>query len=111
MEHIGQLGRESGLTRALQTRDENHSRLPFDVDIHRLRAHQLGQFLMHYLNHQLTGLDALDDIATQRLGLHLVGKFLGYRITHIGIKQGLTHLLDGLRHINIGNRALAAKGM
>ena len=66
---------------------------------------------MHNLHHQLAGLDALDNIAAHGLGLHLVGELLGDGIAHIGVQQGLAHLLDGLRHIDIGYRPLAAKGV
>ena len=110
-QHIGQLGAESGLTRTLQAGDKHHRGLPLDVDIHRLRAHQLGQLLVHNLHHQLARFDALYHIATHSLRFHLVGKLLGDGITHIGVQQGLAHLLDGLRHIDIGNRPLASKGM
>ena len=89
----------------------NHGGLSLHIDVDRFRPHQFHQLLMHNLHHQLAGLDALYHVAAHGLGLHLVGEFLGYRITHIGVEQGLAHLLDGLRHIDIGNRPFATKGV
>ena len=108
---VGQLGAEGGLTRTLQTGNKHHRGLPLDIDVHSRRTHEFGKLLVHNLHHQLAGLNALDDVATHGLGLHLVGEFFGYRIAHISVQQGLAHLLDSLRHIDIGYRPLATKGM
>ena len=103
LEVVGEFSAEGGLTGTLQTSDEDDGGLALDVDFDGFAAHELCQLLVDNLHHQLARLDALDDVAAQGLGLHLVGELLGDGIAHVGVEKGLADLLDGLRHVDIGD--------
>ena len=73
---VGQFGAKGGLTRALQTGDEDDGRVAFDVDVYGLGTHELGELLMHDFDHQLSGFDALDDVASHNLATLGCGRIL-----------------------------------
>ena len=89
----------------MQTRHQNHCRTAFQLQFGRIASHQAGQFIMHYLYHQLAGLHSRQHILSQRFLFHRIGEVLCNLIIHIGVKQGATHILQGLRHIDFGDLA------
>ncbi len=104
---VGQLGRKSGFTRALQPGYENYRRRTFNVNVHLLAAHKLRQFVVYNFHHQLTGLYSRQHILSQCLFLHLIGKLLGNFITDVRLYQGFPNLFYRFGHINFRNPALS----
>ena len=109
LEFLGKLARECRLTRALQTRHQDDRRVAREVDLSSVAAHERGELVVDNLDHQLLRLDGVDDVLTQGLLLDGVGKLLCHLVVHIGIKQGATHVLEGLGHVNLGDFTLAFK--
>ena len=106
-EHRGQLAREGGLTRTLQTRDQDHGRRALQPDVRGRAAHQLSQLVAHDLGHHLPRFDGFEHVLAQRLLFHLVGEALGDLIVDIGVDQRAANLFECLRDVDFGDAALA----
>ncbi len=106
LQHIGQLATERGLTRTLQTRHQHNGRTAFKFQFNSLSTHQFCQFVVDYLDHQLTGLDSRQHVHAQRLLLDSIRKLLGHLVVDIGIQQCLTHILQGFGNVNLGDFSL-----
>ena len=64
------------------------------------------QFVVDYLHHQLTGLDCIDNILTQRFLFHCIGERFRHTVVHVGIKQGTPNIFQGFGNIYFGYSAL-----
>ena len=93
------------LTRTLQTCHQDDGGIGLQVQINGLAAHQLCQFVVNDLDHQLTRLDGCKHVHAQSLLLHLVGEVLGNLIVYVGIEQRTTHVLESLCNIDFGDLA------
>ena len=93
LQHIGQLTGERSLTRTLQTRHQDDCRTTFQIQFSSGTTHQLSQFVVYDLNHQLARLNRSQHILSQGFFFYLVGKCLGNLIIDIGIQQGTTYIL------------------
>ena len=105
-QHVSQFTREGGLTRTLQTRHQHDGRTTFELQFYGLATHQFSQLIVNNLHHQLTGLDSGEYIHAQGLLLDGIGKLLGDLVVDVGIQQGLTNVLQGLRNVNLGDFSL-----
>ncbi len=103
---LGQLAREGGLAGSVQTRHQDYGRLALDVERSCVPSHQLGKLVVHYLHHQLLGLQCVDYVLAQGFLLHLVGEGLGYFEVDVGLDQRAAHVLHGLRNVYLGDAAL-----
>ena len=108
-EIVGKLGGEGGFTRTLQTGNEDDGGAAFGVDFDGLGTHQLGEFLVHNLNHQLSGLDALNHVAADCFGFDFVGEFFCYGIADIGVEQGTAHCFHRFGNVDIGNATFSSQ--
>ena len=106
LQHVGQLASEGRLTRTLKTGHQDDSRTALELQLYSLAAHQFRQFVVHYLHHQLTGLDGCEHIHTHCLLLHGVREVLGYLIVHVGIEQCPTHVLQSFGNIDLSDFSL-----
>ena len=105
LEHTSQLTGKGCLTRTLQTRHQDNGRTTFQLEFGSFATHQLGQFVVYDLHHQLTWLHSCQYILAQRLFLHRISKVLGNLIVYVGIKQSLTYILQRFRYIDFGDLA------
>ena len=103
LQQVGQLAGEGGLTRTLQARHEDDGRTPFELQLYSLAAHELGQFVVHNLHHQLTGLHGGKHVHAHSLLLHGVSKCLGNLIVDVGIEQCAAHVFQRLGNINLSD--------
>ena len=103
LEVQGQLTGERGFTGAVETGHQHHARIALDIDILSGGAHEFGQFVVHDLDHHLLRLHGREYIGADGLVLHAVGEVLGYLITDVGVQQGFADVLDGFRHIDLGD--------
>ena len=99
----GQLAGEGGLTGTVQTGDQDHARIALHIDILRLRAHEIRQLVVHDLDHHLLRLHGREDVRADGLVLHAVAEVLGHLVADVRIQQRLADVLDGLRHIDLGD--------
>ena len=103
LEHIGKLAAECSFTRTLKTAHEDDGRMTFELQWSLFSTHEFCKFIMNQLHHQLTRLHCCQHIHTERLFLHLVGKFLCHFIVDIGIEECTAHILHSLSYIDFGN--------
>ena len=106
LQHVGKLTTESGLTRTLQTRHQDDGRTAFQLQFCGLTTHQLRQFIMHDLHHQLARLHGCEHIHTHRLLLDRIGKVLGNLIVDVGIQQGTPYVFQRFSNVNLGDFSL-----
>ena len=106
LQHVGQLTAERRLTRTLQTRHQDDGWPTLQFQFHGLAAHQLGQLVVHYLHHQLTGFHGCQHVHTHCLLLHGVRKCLGHLVVHVRIQQRLAHIFQRLGNVNLGDFSL-----
>ena len=109
LEQVGELTTESGLTRTLQTRHQDDgrcTRTALDLQFGSLAAHQVCQFVVNDLHHQLTRLHSSEHIHTHRLLLHRIRELLSHLKVHVGIKQCTTHVLQRLSNVDLRNLSL-----
>ena len=99
----GQLAGERGLTGTVQTRDQHDAGIPLHVDILRLRAHELRELVVHDLDHHLLRLHRRQHVRADGLVLHAVAEVLRHLVAHVRVQQRLADVLDGLRHIDLGD--------
>lgn len=102
-----ELAREGGLTRALQTRDQDHGRVALQPDVCGRAAHQFGQLVAYDLGHHLPGLHRLEHVLPQRLLLHLVGERFCDLVVDVGVDQRTADLLERFRYVDLGDAPLA----
>ena len=107
LDERSQLARESGFTRTLKTRDQNHGGIALQPDVRRRAAHQQGQLVAYDLGHHLSGLHRLQYVLSQRLLLHFVGERLGYLVVDVGVDQRTANLLEGFGDVDLRDAALA----
>ena len=96
---LGELARECGLSRALESRHQDHSRVAVGVERGFIAAHQRREFVMNDLDHQLLWLEGIDHVLSQRFLLHCVGECLGHLVVDIGVKQRAAHILEGFGNV------------
>ena len=72
-------------------------------------AEQLDQFVMDDLDDQLPGRDRCQHLLTDGLGLHALDELARDTEMDVGCEQGGPHLLQGLRHVVLGEPADAAQ--
>ncbi len=101
----GQFAGEGGLTGTVQTGHEHHGGIPLDVDVLRLGAHEIREFVVHDLHHHLLRLHGREHIGADGLVLHPVAEILRHLVTDIGIQEGLADVLDGFRDVDFGDLA------
>ena len=99
----GQLAGERRLTGTVQTRDQHDAGIPFHVDILRLRAHEVRELVVHDLDHHLLRLHRRQYVRADGLVLHAVAEVLRHLVAHVRVQQRLADVLDGLRHIDLGD--------
>ena len=107
LEHIGELAAERGLTRALKTRHQDDRRLALQLELGSLTTHELGQFIVHNLHHQLSRLDGGEYVHTQRFLLDRIGERFGYLIVDISVEQRAANVLQRLGYVYFCDFALA----
>ena len=105
LEHIGQLTAERGLTRTLQSGHQDNGRFSRQMQLGGFTTHQLGQFIVHDLNHELPRLHSRQHVHTQCLCLHRVGEVLGHFIVDVGVQKSAANILEGFRHVDLGDLA------
>ena len=99
----GQFAGESGFTGTVETGDQHDGGIPLEVDVLRLRAHESSQLVVHDLDHHLLGLHGGEYARADGLVLHLVAEVLGYLVAYVGVQEGFADVLDGFRHVNLGD--------
>ncbi len=102
-----QFAAEGGLTGTVEARYEHDAGVALDVDVGRLAAHQGGQLVVDDLDHHLLGTDGLEHVLADGLLLDFVAESLGDLVTHIGIEEGLAHVLHGLGDVDLRDPALS----
>ena len=107
LQAVGKFAGEGGLTGTLQTRHQDDGGIALDAERGFLATHQRCQLVMDNLDHQLAGIDGIDDVLAHGFGLDVVNEFLGYRITHVGVNKRAAHFLQGGCYIDFGNAALS----
>ena len=105
LEHAGQLAREGCLTRTLQTRHQDDRRFAAQVDFGGFAAHQLRQFVVDNLHHQLAGLDGGQHVLSHGLCLDGISKVFGHLVVDVGVEQGFAYVLQGFGYIDFGDFA------
>ena len=107
LDEIGKLAGERGLTRTLQTCDEDYRGICLEIYLGFGGTHERDEFVVDELYHQLVGLQFALHLGTESLLLYLVGKFLYYIVVDVGVEQCPAHLLQRLHDVDFGEFALA----
>ena len=63
------------------------------------------------LHHQLSGANGGNDVLTECFLLHLVGELLRGLVVYIGLQQGFTDVLYGLRDIDLGDTSFTFENL
>ena len=95
LEAVGEFAGESGFTGTLQTRHQDDGGVALDAECGFLAAHELGQLVVDDLDHQLAGVDGIDHVLAQSLGLDVIDEFLGDGVADIGVNQRAAHFFQG----------------
>ena len=106
-QHLGQLAREGGFTRTLETRHQDDGRRAGDIDVDCFSTHEFGEFVVNDFHHELAGFYRGEHIHTHGFGLYRVGKLLGDLVIDIGIEQRFAHLFQGFGYVDFGDTAFA----
>ncbi len=106
-----QFGGVGGLTRTLQTRHKDDGGIAFQVHSYRLIPHQMSQFIVGNLHHQLPRTDGGHHLLAKRLLLHAVGELLGGLVIDIRFQQCLADILDCLGYVDIRNTTLTLENL
>ena len=106
LQHVRQFSCERRLTRTLQARHQDDGRAVFQVQLYGLAAHQLRQFVVYNLHHQLARLYGRQHVHAQGFLLDGIRKLLGHLVVHVGIQQCAANVLHGFRHIDFGDFSL-----
>ena len=99
----GQLGREGGLTRTVETGHQHHAGIPLHIDVLGRGAHKIGQFVVGNLHHHLLRLHGGEHVGAHSLVLHAVAEVLGHLVADVGVQQGLADVLDRFRYVDFGD--------
>ena len=99
----GQLGAKGGFTGTVEARHQHNAGVTLDIDVLGGGTHEGGQLVVGNLHHHLLGLHGCEHTGAYSLVLHLVAEVLGHLVTYVGVQQGLADVLDGFRHVNLGN--------
>ena len=91
-EAVGQLAREGGLTRTLKTRHQDNGGMALDVERSLLTTHELGELIVHNLNHQLLRLQGIDNVLTYCFLFNSIGERLSHLIVNVGLNKSATNL-------------------
>ena len=105
LEHIGEFSAEGCFTRTLQTRHQDNGGTVLEFQLRGLATHQVRQFIVDDLHHQLAGFHGSKHVHTHCLLLHSISKGLGNLIVNVGIQQGATHVFQGFGNVNLGDFA------
>ena len=107
LEQEGQLAREGRLTRTVQTGHEDDGWTAAQFQFAGLTAHELGEFVVDNLHHELSGLHAGQHVLAECLLLHGVGEGLGHFVVYVGVEECAANVLEGFGHIDLGDAAFA----
>ena len=107
LEQVGELAAEGGLSGTLQTGHEDDGWLLVEVQVYGLTAHELSEFVVHELHHELSRLDGCEHVHAEGFFLHGVGEGLGHLVVHVGVEECAAHVLEGFGHIDFGYLAFA----
>ena len=110
-EEFGELARESGLTRALQTCNEDYCGVTAEGDVGCRTTHKHRQLIAHDFGQHLTRFYGCEHILTERLLLNLVCEGFGNLVVHIGINQCAANLFQSLCYIYFGDFALTFENL
>ena len=58
---------------------------------------------MDNLDHEFAGLDGVNHIHAQGLGLYLVGKLFCHLEVDVGLQQCAAHILEGFGYVDFGD--------
>ena len=105
VQQFGQLAAHGGLTGTVQACHEDDGGMPLEVHVGGFAAHEFRQLVVNDLHHELLWLDGGQDVLSERLLLHGIGKALGYFVVDVGIEQSATHVLQRFRNIDFGDFA------
>ena len=90
------------LPEALQSGHEYYCRFAIEVQVRGLASHELGQFVVDYLHHELARLNGRQHVHAESLLLDGVGKCLCNLIVYVSIEQCAANILQCLRHVDFG---------
>ena len=99
----GEFSRHGGFSGTVQTSHEDDGRFAREVDFGILATHQLSQFVVDNLDHQLTRFNGCENVLTEGFLLHCVGEGLGYFVVYVGFEKCLAHILQGFRYVDFGD--------
>ena len=109
-QQAGQLGAGRGLARPLEAGEQHHGGSLLG---HRkpgvLGAHELHELLMDRVDELVRGVHAGQAVGPQGALPHAVGEPAGDLEVHIGLQQGLAHLLEALGDILLGQLLATAQ--
>ena len=107
LEQLCQLATHRGFTCTIQTSHKDDGRMAFQVHVGGLSTHQLGQFIVHNLDHQLLWLDGRQNVLTKCFLLNSISEGLCYLVVDVCIKQGPTHIFQRFGNIYLSYLAFA----
>jgi hypothetical protein len=107
LEQVGQFPGECRLTGTVETGHQDDGGMSLELQFGGLSSHQCGELVVDDFDHELSRLDARQHVLSQCFLLHRVGKRLGHFVVDVGVEEGAAHLLEGFRHIDFGDAALA----
>ena len=103
LEHVGELAAECGLTGTLESRHQHHRWPAAELQLGSLAAHELRQFVVNELHHELSGLHRREHVHAQCLLLYGINESLCHLVVHVGLGQCPADILQRFRHIYLGN--------
>ena len=98
----GQFAREGGLTRTVETADEDDGGIPFERELAAVSAHQFRQFIADDLDNHLLGLDGREHVAADGFLLYVFTELLGNLVTDVRVQQGSPDFLEGFGDVDFG---------
>ena len=102
LEHISKFATECSFTRTLQTRHQYDRRPVIQLKFSSLATHQLCQFIVNNLNHQLARLHSREHIHAHSLFLHCISKCFRHLKINIGIKQCASNIFQCFCNVYLG---------
>ena len=108
LEQAAELGGRGRLARAVQA-DQQHLERTLRAQLGGALAEELHQFVVDDLDDLLGGRDGLEHLLAGGLRLHAFDELAGDLEMHVGGEQGGAHLLEGVRHVLLGELADAAQ--
>src|SRR6185503_18921831 len=108
-EILCKLAAGGGFARALEAAHHDHGGPGLnEIDIRIHRPHQVDEFVIDDFDHDLAGLEALDDLLPLGLFQDALGEILDDFEIDVGFEQGRAHIAHGIA--NILFRYAAASG-